>query len=149
MPIRRSGNVLSDERLVLYLAAAMLLAAMLATDVEAADDARTLAAPESFQAIGDAAARSAALFSEAGKVLTHPRCVNCHPAGDRPLQSDAGRPHEPLVVRGADGHGAPGMRCETCHHVQNFDPAHVPGHPQWQRAPSEMSWQGKTLADSC
>jgi len=30
------------------------------------------------------AARSIALFREAGKVLQHPRCRNCHPAGDRP-----------------------------------------------------------------
>jgi hypothetical protein len=45
-----------------------------------------LATPESFEAIGDTAARSAALFTEAVKVLTHARCVNCHPAGDRPRQ---------------------------------------------------------------
>ena len=29
-------------------------------------------------------ARSVALFEEAGKVMQHPRCVNCHPRGDRP-----------------------------------------------------------------
>jgi hypothetical protein len=90
-----------------------------------------------------------ALFLEMGKVLQHPRCVNCHPAGDRPLQTDSMRPHEPLVVRGADGHGAPGMRCETCHHAANFDPAHVPGHPQWHLAPIEMAWEGKTLTQIC
>ncbi|MGH7694034.1 MAG: hypothetical protein ACRENH_03595, partial [Gemmatimonadaceae bacterium] len=45
------------------------------------------------------------------------------------------RPHEPLVVRGANGHGARGMGCATCHHAANFDPAHVPGHPQWHLAP--------------
>jgi hypothetical protein len=38
-----------------------------------------LAAPENFDPIGDPAARSAAIFTELGKVLTHPRCVNCHP----------------------------------------------------------------------
>ncbi len=149
MPIRRPVNVPSNERLVRYLAAAMLLAAMLATDVEAADDARTLAAPESFQAIGDAAARSAALFSEAGKVLAHPRCVNCHPAGDRPLQSENGRLHQPPVERGADGFGLAAMRCATCHQNANFDPGRVPGHPHWHLAPREMAWQGKTLAQIC
>src|SRR6266700_5058107 len=149
MPIRGPVNVLFHERLVLYLAAAMLLAAMLATDVEAADDARTLAAPESFQTIGDAAARSAALFSEAGKVLTHPRCVNCHPAGDRPLQSENGRLHQPPVERGADGFGLAAMRCATCHQKANFEPGRVPGHPHWHLAPREMAWQGKTLAQIC
>jgi hypothetical protein len=29
----------------------------------------------------DQASRSIALFREAGKVLQHPRCLNCHPAG--------------------------------------------------------------------
>lgn len=94
-------------------------------------------------------ARAESLFVEMGKVLQHPRCVNCHPAGDRPLQTDSMRLHEPLVVRGADGRGAPGMRCETCHHMTNYDPAHVPGHPQWHLAPIGMAWQGKTLTEIC
>src|ERR1700758_671588 len=72
-----------------------------------------LAAPESFATIADSAARSAALFTEAGKVLTHPRCVNCHPAGDRPRQGDVRRLHQPPVARGDDGFGVPAMRCPT------------------------------------
>src|SRR6187549_3070632 len=64
-----------------------------------------LATPESFAPITDTDARSAALFTELGKVLTHPRCVNCHPAGDVPRQGDARRLHQPPVARGADGHG--------------------------------------------
>ena len=90
-------------------------------------------------------ARSIALFEEAGKVMQHPRCVNCHPAGERPLQSDQMRPHEPLVVRGKDGHGAPGLACSTCHGGANFDPARVPGDPQWHLAPASMAWEGKSL----
>ncbi len=69
-----------------------------------------LAAPESFAAIADTDARSAALFTELGKVLTHPRCVNCHPAGDRPRQGDEGRLHQPPVARGA-------RRSWHCHHA--------------------------------
>ena len=49
---------------------------------------RTLAAPESFANVSNTATRSAAMFTELSKVLTHPRCVNCHPAGDRPRQGD-------------------------------------------------------------
>jgi hypothetical protein len=41
------------------------------------------------------------------------------------------------------------MRCETCHHAANYDPAHVPGNPQWHVAPIEMAWQGKTLTQIC
>jgi hypothetical protein len=54
---------------------------------------RMLATPESFASIGDTEARSAGIFTELGKVLTHPRCVNCNPAGDRPHQGDHGRLH--------------------------------------------------------
>jgi hypothetical protein len=102
-----------------------------------------------FDSIADPHARSAALFEEAGKVIQNPRCLNCHPKTDRPTQTDAMRPHEPWVVRGTDGFGAPGMRCETCHHAGNFDPASVPGHPKWHLAPAKMAWQGKTLGQIC
>jgi len=108
-----------------------------------------LAAPESFAAIGDPAARSAAIFTELGKVLTHPRCVNCHPAGDSPRQGDHGRLHQPPVGRGADGQGLPAMRCSSCHQKANFDPARVPGNPEWHLAPREMAWEGKSTAEIC
>jgi hypothetical protein len=109
----------------------------------------TLAAPESFAAISDAAARSAALFAEVGKVLTNPRCVNCHPAGDRPRQADVGRLHQPPVERGPDGLGLPAMRCPICHQQANFEPGSVPGNPIWHLAPREMAWEGKTLGEIC
>jgi hypothetical protein len=109
----------------------------------------TLTSPGSFGSIADADARSAAIFTELGKVLTHPRCVNCHPAGDRPRQSDERRLHQPPVARGVDGHGTETMRCSTCHGNANFDPGHVPGHPEWHLAPPEMAWEGKTVAEIC
>jgi hypothetical protein len=102
-----------------------------------------------FASVPDTQARSIALFEEAGKVLQHPRCVNCHPAGDRPLQGDAMRPHEPMVVRGKDGLGAPGLACTTCHGAANFDAARVPGDPHWQLAPASMAWEGKSLGFVC
>lgn len=67
--------------------------------------------------------RSIGLFREAGKVLQHPRCLNCHPATDRPNQTDGMRPHVPSIVRGENGHGPAGLRCSSCHPVANFDPA--------------------------
>jgi hypothetical protein len=112
-------------------------------------DPNVLRDVEAFSAIRDRRARSVALFEEAGKVLQHPRCVNCHPAGERPTQTDRMQPHVPLVVRGKDGHGAPGLRCDTCHHAANYDAARVPGHPQWHVAPIEMAWQGRTLGQIC
>jgi hypothetical protein len=134
--------------IALVLAAACSSPPPTQTPVEP-DDPRALRDVAAFSAIEDSRERSIALFTEAGKVLLHPRCVNCHPAGDRPLQTDAMQPHVPLVVRGRDGHGAPGLRCDTCHHAANYDAARVPGHPQWHLAPLEMAWQGRTLGQIC
>jgi hypothetical protein len=131
---------------------AALMAALVLTSATAVNSAgpyATLASPESFAGISDTAARSAALFTEAGKVLTSPRCVNCHPAGDRPLQGEAGRLHQPPVERGADGFGNAAMRCAICHQAANFDPAGVPGNPHWHLAPRDMGWQGKTVGEIC
>jgi hypothetical protein len=101
------------------------------------------------QTSADANARSIALFLEAGKVLQNPRCLNCHPVGDRPTQTDRMEPHRPWVVRGVDGHGAPGLTCGTCHHAANFDAAGVPGNPGWRLAPASMGWQGRSLGAIC
>lgn len=111
---------------------------------------RTAAA---FDGIVDETERAQALFAEMGKVLTHPRCMNCHPAGDRPRQNDDVHPHQPPVVRGADGFGAIGMRCMTCHGAKNFDfggnRGSLPGHETWHLAPASMAWEGKSLTEIC
>ena len=103
-----------------------------------------------FAKIANKNERAMALFEEAGKVLQSPRCMNCHPAGDRPTQTDRMIPHQPMVVRGEAGMGAPGgLACTTCHHEANFDAARVPGNPKWQLAPIEMAWQGRSLGQIC
>src|SRR4051812_12651327 len=132
--------------------AAVVLAGILAAigAAYAADPApASLAPPESFAGIADTKQRSAAIFTELGRVLTHPRCVNCHPAGDRPHQTDAGRLHQPPVERGADGMGLETMRCNSCHKDANFEPGRIPGHPAWHLAPREMAWEGKTVSEIC
>ena len=103
-----------------------------------------------FAGIKNGEERSLALFQEVGKVIQSPRCMNCHPATERPTQTDKMRPHIPLVVRGEGGVGAAGgLVCSTCHHEANFDAANVPGNPKWALAPIEMAWQGKTLGQIC
>ncbi|WP_428030447.1 Isoquinoline 1-oxidoreductase subunit [Ancylobacter sp.] len=108
-----------------------------------------LAAPSSFAGIADQATRSAALFTELGRVLTSPRCVNCHPAGDRPHQGDAARLHQPPVFRGEDGMGLAALRCTVCHQATNNDLARIPGHDPWFLAPREMAFEGRTVAQLC
>ena len=51
-----------------------------------------------------------AAFETVRAVLQHPRCQNCHPAGDAPLQGDEGRVHAMMVMRGPTGHGMAGVR---------------------------------------
>ncbi|HMN73639.1 MAG TPA: Isoquinoline 1-oxidoreductase subunit [Rhodoblastus sp.] len=134
-------------RLLHVVAASALL-------VAGAARAENLRAPADFANIQDKAARSQQMFIEAGKVIQHPRCVNCHPAGDRPTQGGDMHPHEPPVIRGAADFGAPGMECTTCHGAKNTPIAteairSVPGNPAWKLAPLNMAWQGRPLAEIC
>jgi hypothetical protein len=125
---------------------ALLLLAVWAGPDALAVDLRSVA---SFDTIADRAKRSRALFTEAGKVLQHPRCLNCHPVGERPTQGTDMHPHSPPVVRGDDDKGAVAMRCTTCHQAKNFEPSGVPGHPEWHVAPRSMAWQQKSLGQIC
>ncbi len=111
--------------------------------------AASLRPPSAFESIQDQRQRSIEFFREAGKVLLHQRCVNCHPAGDRPRQGDDRRLHMPWVQRGQNGFGVAGMRCWTCHQEQNIEAAKVPGSSAWHLAPASMAWEGKTLAQVC
>lgn len=109
---------------------------------------------QSFSGIRDKAARSAALFAEAGKVIQHPRCMNCHPATRMPTQGDDMRHHIPFMNALDDNHGPKGLQCATCHGVENAKTfsagiSSVPGNAHWQLAPIEMAWQGLTLPQIC
>ena len=142
--MRRDRPTPSTVRLILGLV--LLIAAPVSLAAAAAEGLRPAV---EFDSIADPAARSAALFVEAGRVLRHPRCVNCHPAGDTPLQGEASGAHEPPVRRGIAGAGVPGMRCKTCHFDGNFDPGRVPGAPHWVLAPRRMAWEGLSLGAIC
>lgn len=58
-------------------------------------------------------------FEIVRSVLQNPRCQNCHPAGDVPLQGDQGVLHTQNVMRGPEGKGMPGEECTTCHGPAN------------------------------
>ena len=107
-----------------------------------------------FSNIGDERTRSVAFFTEAAKVIQHPRCLNCHPVGRQPTQGDDLHPHIPLMYSGASDHGVPGLPCNSCHGKANVETpgsriASIPGNPRWGLAPSSMAWQGKTLREIC
>ena len=110
--------------------------------------ARELRSPDAFAVYGERAERSRALFGEAARVMLHPRCANCHPSGDAPLQRDGGL-HEPPVLRGAEDRGVVGMECTSCHQDQNLELARVPGAPNWHLAPRSMAWVGRDPGSIC
>ena len=92
---------------------------------------------------------SAEAFKEAYKVLMHPRCMNCHPSGDAPLQGDDSHVHAQNVTRGKDGKGVYAMKCSNCHQKENTAGLNMPpGDPNWHLPPANMKmvFQGKTPA---
>lgn len=116
-------------------------------------EVKGLKTADEFAAIENEEERAKALFNEMGKVLQHPRCVNCHPVGDRPRQGDMMKIHQPPVVRGESNFGATGMRCTTCHSGENVPFAgskgSIPGHEPWHLAPKSMGWVGVSLGGIC
>jgi len=98
----------------------------------------------------DAGARAA--FTAAAPVFFHPRCMNCHPSGDRPLQGDDSHPHTQNVRRGPLGNGVYGMKCSACHQQQNTPGLHMPpGAVVWRLPPPKMPmiFQGRTVHQLC
>ncbi len=108
-----------------------------------------LRTPDDFRGIADKEERSRALFLEATRVMLHPRCKNCHPDGDVPVQGDLGRPHDPPVFRGPADHGVPALECASCHQDHNLELARVPGAPKWSLAPLAMAWVNRTPHALC
>jgi hypothetical protein len=95
---------------------------------------------------------SSAAFLQVYRVLTSPRCQNCHPAGDAPLQGDDSHEHLQNVKRGKDGHGVYGMRCDACHQAKNIAGEHMPpGNPKWALPPPEqkMVFVGRSPGELC
>lgn len=92
---------------------------------------------------------SVAAFNEVYRVFMHPRCMNCHPAGDAPLQGDDSHIHTQNVTRGPDGKGLYAMKCSNCHQTANTLGENMPpGNPNWHLPPANMKmvFQGKTPA---
>ena len=95
---------------------------------------------------------SRAAFLQIYRVLTSPRCQNCHPAGDSPLQGDDSHVHLQNVRRGKDGRGVYGMRCDACHQATNLPGAHMPpGSPRWALPSPEhkLAFVGRSPGELC
>ena len=86
-------------------------------------------------------------FLAAYSVLMHPRCMNCHPSGDAPLQGEDSHIHTMNVQRGPDGKGLYALKCSNCHQPENTPGLHMPpGNPNWHLPPADMKmvFEGKS-----
>lgn len=98
-------------------------------------------------AVNKDSVESAQAFLQVYKVLMSPRCMNCHPAGDQPLQGEDSHIHTMNVQRGKDGKGLYAMKCSNCHQSENAPGVHTPpGNPKWQLPPADMKmvFEGKS-----
>src|SRR5215471_7263834 len=91
-------------------------------------------------------------------VVTHPRCANCHvDAKAIPIWTPAGesksRVHGMNIHGGQSRIGAETIRCSTCHMTSTLpnDPAPAPFRAgiEWQLAPVDFIWFGKSGAEIC
>lgn len=114
-------------------------------DADAAVDTAPEIPPEKI-----AAGRKA--FVKVARVLQSPRCMNCHPNGDRPLQTDESRPHTMNISRKSV---KAGLDCSTCHRNRNSEAYGVeggpPGAPHWGLPPEDtpMIFEGRTVTELC
>lgn len=86
-------------------------------------------------------------FEKVYSVLMSPRCMNCHPKGDVPLQGEDSHIHTMQPKRGEDGKGLYAMKCANCHQPENTPGLHTPpGNPNWHLPPADMKmvFEGKT-----
>jgi cytochrome c5 len=86
-------------------------------------------------------------FGEVYKVLMSPRCMNCHPSGDVPLQGDDSHLHTQNIKRGKEGKGLYALKCTNCHQPENTSGLNMPpGNKIWHLPPANMKmvFQGKT-----
>ena len=130
----------------IVLSGLLIGGALMAASFEPAENSRETflktPAPPARDSIGSQKA-----FLEAYKVLMSPRCMNCHPSGDAPLQGDDSHVHAQNVTRGIDGKGMYALKCANCHQPQNLEGVHMPpGNPNWHLPPANMKmvFQGKT-----
>ncbi|MFZ6742152.1 hypothetical protein ACO0LC_02890 [Undibacterium sp. JH2W] len=106
----------------------------------------TIIIPSSFSAaehVSKEAAVAQQAWHEMEKVLLHPRCLNCHAAGEAPTQADDRHTHQFRVLNGHEGKGNSGNLCIACHQSTNQLGSGVPGASHWQHAPASMTWESE------
>jgi hypothetical protein len=128
----------------LILVIIFLIAAVAASGFKASNN---LSINTAIENINKDSIESVNAFAAVYNVLMSPRCMNCHPSGDVPLQGDDSHLHTMLPTRGKDGKGVYAMKCTNCHQPENTAGEHAPpGNPNWHLPPAgmKMVFQGRT-----
>ena len=86
----------------------LMIAAVAGVVVVIASALATADAPSS-----DPATAGKRAFVEIARVLQSPRCRNCHPSGNAPLQTDAGIPHAMNISRATAASRSPRPWCNA------------------------------------
>ncbi|MEN0067050.1 MAG: c-type cytochrome [Myxococcota bacterium] len=90
-----------------------------------------------------------AAFADIYAVATHPRCMNCHPDGDAPMQGDDSHAHIYGITRFSP---LEGTHCSTCHAPKAVGDGQVPLPPAdavWSMPPQAMAFQNRTQGELC
>lgn len=90
-----------------------------------------------------------AAFDDIYAAATHPRCMNCHPDGDRPLHTDESIPHDFGITRHSPFLG---VHCSTCHAAISVGDGQAPLPPAdtiWSLAPAQMVFENRTPRELC
>jgi len=88
-------------------------------------------------------------FADIYAVAQHPRCMNCHPAGHAPLQTDASVPHIMGITRFSP---LDGIHCSTCHAARPVGDGLAPLPPAdslWSMPPVGMAFEDRSPAELC
>jgi len=101
-------------------------------------------------------------WSRIYKVVSHPRCSNCHVGADnKPMWSGPSygkaRPHGMNVNAGESRIGVETILCSTCHTTksEDWEKANLVPHSaprvamDWRLAPVEAEWFGKSSTEIC
>lgn len=135
-----------QSKKIIYLAAIVIVTSSSTLMYDSPNTTKTSIVIEPGEGLKDSLGSQKA-FLAAYDVLMSPRCMNCHPSGDIPLQGDDSQLHTQGVKRGEDGKGTYALRCSSCHQPKNIPGLNMPpGNPKWQLPPADMRmvFQGKT-----
>jgi len=136
---------MTTTKIYLLSAVAVFSALAFATQTNVPPTNNTI--PDEYTVVAADSTGSKKAFLKAYAVLMSPRCMNCHPKGDVPLQGDDSHLHTQGVKRGPDGKGLYALKCANCHQPQNTAGVHMPpGNPNWHLPPADMKmvFEGKT-----